>query len=67
MAEHGVVLFGCDVDTAVIIDLDEYEAQALLRVQEKVNEVARMLAGEQITDLSKKHAEEMVSMAEQSV
>ena len=38
MAEHGVVLFGCDADTAVIIDLDEYEAQTLLRVQEKVNE-----------------------------
>lgn len=35
--------------------------------QEKVNEVARMLAGEQVTDLSKKHAEEMVSMAEKSV
>lgn len=35
--------------------------------QEKVNEVARMLAGEQITDLSKKHAEEMVSMSEKSV
>jgi DNA repair protein RecN (Recombination protein N) len=31
---------------------------------EKVMEVARMLAGEQITDLSKKHAEEMVRMAE---
>lgn len=31
---------------------------------EKVLEVARMLAGEKITDLSKKHAEEMVSMAD---
>lgn len=31
---------------------------------EKVMEVARMLAGERITDLSKKHAEEMVLMAE---
>ncbi|HEY1404981.1 MAG TPA: DNA repair protein RecN [Spirochaetota bacterium] len=33
---------------------------------EKVLEVARMLAGEQVTDLSKKHAEEMVSMADRS-
>lgn len=31
---------------------------------EKILEVARMLAGEKITDLSKKHAEEMVSMAD---
>ena len=40
--------------------------KALTR-QEKVLEVARMLAGEQITDLSKKHAEEMVTMAEKGV
>jgi DNA repair protein RecN (Recombination protein N) len=33
--------------------------------QEKIHEVARMLAGEQITELSKKHAEEMVAMAEE--
>jgi DNA repair protein RecN (Recombination protein N) len=32
--------------------------------QEKVLEVARMLAGEKITDLSKKHAEEMILMSE---
>ena len=40
--------------------------KALTR-QEKVLEVARMLAGEQITDLSKKHAEAMVTMAEKGV
>ncbi|MGL4368914.1 MAG: DNA repair protein RecN [Spirochaetota bacterium] len=34
--------------------------------QEKVLEIARMLAGEEITELSKKHAEEMVTMAERS-
>lgn len=33
---------------------------------DKVKEVARMLAGEKITDLSIKHAEEMVSLAEKS-
>lgn len=32
--------------------------------QEKIREVARMLAGEKITDLSIKHADEMVSLAE---
>ncbi|MCP4137694.1 MAG: DNA repair protein RecN [bacterium] len=32
--------------------------------KEKVREVARMLAGEQITDLSLQHADEMVKMAE---
>ena len=37
-----------------------------LNRQEKIHEVARMLAGEQITDLSRKHAEEMVAMAEES-
>jgi DNA repair protein RecN (Recombination protein N) len=31
---------------------------------EKVREVARMLAGEKVTDLSVKHAEEMVALAE---
>lgn len=34
--------------------------------REKVNEVARMLAGEKITELSIKHAEEMVHMAEKN-
>jgi DNA repair protein RecN (Recombination protein N) len=34
--------------------------------QEKILEVARMLAGETVTDLSKKHAEEMVSMADRT-
>jgi DNA repair protein RecN (Recombination protein N) len=32
--------------------------------QEKILEVARMLAGETVTELSKKHAEEMVSMSD---
>lgn len=31
---------------------------------EKVREIARMLAGEKVTDLSIKHAEEMVRLAE---
>lgn len=35
--------------------------------QEKIFEVARMLAGEQITELSRKHAEEMVLMAETAI
>jgi DNA repair protein RecN (Recombination protein N) len=34
--------------------------------KEKVREVARMLAGEQVTELSVKHAEEMVEMAERN-
>ncbi|MBN1499944.1 MAG: DNA repair protein RecN [Spirochaetes bacterium] len=34
--------------------------------KDKVDEVARMLAGEKITDLSIQHAEEMISMAEKS-
>jgi DNA repair protein RecN (Recombination protein N) len=36
-----------------------------LNAKEKVKEVARMLAGEKITELSVKHAEEMVRNAEQ--
>jgi DNA repair protein RecN (Recombination protein N) len=31
--------------------------------KEKIREVARMLAGEEITDLSLKHAEEMIERA----
>lgn len=35
-----------------------------LNPRDKIKEVARMLAGETVTDLSLKHAEEMVTMAE---
>jgi len=34
-----------------------------LSAEEKVKEIARMLAGEKITDLSLKHAQEMISLA----
>ncbi len=37
-----------------------------LNLKEKIREVARMLAGETVTDLSMKHAEEMVRNAERS-
>ena len=37
-----------------------------LNRREKIKEVARMLAGEEITDLSIQHAEEMVSLAEKN-
>ncbi len=37
-----------------------------LNRNEKVKEVARMLAGERVTDLSLKHAEEMVSLADKN-
>jgi DNA repair protein RecN (Recombination protein N) len=37
-----------------------------LNRNEKIKEIARMLAGEKITDISIKHAEEMVSLAESS-
>jgi len=37
-----------------------------LSSHEKVNEIARMLAGEKITELSLKHAEEMIAIAENS-
>jgi DNA repair protein RecN (Recombination protein N) len=37
-----------------------------LNRKEKVKEVARILAGEKITELSVKHAEEMISMAEKN-
>ncbi|MBN2038840.1 MAG: DNA repair protein RecN [Spirochaetes bacterium] len=33
---------------------------------EKINEIARMLAGEKVTDISIKHAEELVALAERS-
>jgi DNA repair protein RecN (Recombination protein N) len=36
-----------------------------LSAADKIKEVARMLAGEEVTDLSRKHAEEMVARAEQ--
>jgi DNA repair ATPase RecN len=32
-------------------------------INEKVNEVARMLAGEVVTDLSIKHAKELIELA----
>jgi DNA repair ATPase RecN len=34
--------------------------------KDKIREVARMLAGEKITDISLKHAEEMVYLAEKN-
>ncbi|OPZ34751.1 MAG: DNA repair protein RecN [Spirochaetes bacterium ADurb.BinA120] len=34
---------------------------------EKVNEVARMLAGEKVTELSVRHAEEMIALSEKGV
>ncbi len=37
-----------------------------LNRNEKIKEIARMLAGEKITDISIRHAEEMVSLAESS-
>ena len=37
-----------------------------LSTRDKVKEVARMLAGETVTDISMKHAEEMVKTAERS-
>jgi len=37
-----------------------------LNLKDKIREIARMLAGETVTDLSMKHAEEMVRNAERS-
>ncbi len=37
-----------------------------LNKAEKINEIARMLAGEKITEISRKHAQEMVALAEKN-
>ncbi len=43
-----------------------YTSVKHLSKKDKIDEVARMLAGEKVTDLSVKHAEEMIAMAGQN-
>jgi DNA repair protein RecN (Recombination protein N) len=55
-------------DTHLFISKEMFEGRTKTSVKplgltEKVNEIGRMISGKEITDLTKKHAEELLSMA----